>query len=212
MPTRILREGIITSEPVNRLTPQAEIFYRRLMSVADDYGRFHAHPTLIRAACYPLQLERVTEENVKTFISECIQEELLSIYHGGKYLQIWRFKQQRRRQSKFPQPSEPELLIKIKSDTVQLESHLGAAPTPTSPSTPHPTPTHNGHSVERKRWHVKTEREAVQDRIKELRREAGQEYDGGAWRGKLDEPYKSKILKLKASETVLKEEFDNWPI
>ena len=212
MPTRILREGIITSEPVNRLSPQAEIFYRRLMSVADDYGRFHAHPTLIRAACYPLQLDKISEEDVIKSMQEVVNQELVSIYNGGKYLQIWRFKQQRRRQSKFPQPSDPELLIKIKSDTVQLESHLGAAPTTTSYSTPNPHPTRNGHDGERKRWHVKSDRAAVKERIKEVRLEAGQEHEGGAWRGKIEEPFKTKLAKLKAQEAALKDEFDNWPI
>ncbi len=48
MPNRILREGILTSERVNLLSWEAEVFYRRLMSVVDDYGRFHAHPALLR--------------------------------------------------------------------------------------------------------------------------------------------------------------------
>ena len=39
MPSRILREGINTSPKVNALSPMAELFYRRLMTVADDYGR-----------------------------------------------------------------------------------------------------------------------------------------------------------------------------
>lgn len=35
MPSRILREGILTSERVNALAPLEELFYRRLMSVVD---------------------------------------------------------------------------------------------------------------------------------------------------------------------------------
>jgi hypothetical protein len=42
MPVRILREGILTSERVDTLSPAAEVFYRRLMSVVDDFGRFSA--------------------------------------------------------------------------------------------------------------------------------------------------------------------------
>jgi len=112
MPTRILREGIITSEPVNQLSEKAEIFYRRLFSVADDYGRYYAHPSLLRAACYPLQLERVSEADVKRVLSECEANVLLLIYGGGKYLQVVKFNQQTRAESKFPKPTEQEVLNK----------------------------------------------------------------------------------------------------
>jgi hypothetical protein len=44
MPNRELREGILTSERINALTFPAEVFYRRLMSVVDDFGRCPAHP------------------------------------------------------------------------------------------------------------------------------------------------------------------------
>ena len=54
MPNMILREGILTSERVNSLTTEEEIFYRRLISVVDDYGRYYAKPELLRSACFPL--------------------------------------------------------------------------------------------------------------------------------------------------------------
>ena len=77
MPTRILREGIVTSEAVNRLSHESELFYRRLMSVLDDYGRYFAHPSILRAACYPLQLDRVSEADVQRMLSECVANALL---------------------------------------------------------------------------------------------------------------------------------------
>ena len=39
MPNRMIREELLTCEKVNELSFGAEIFYRRLMSVADDFGR-----------------------------------------------------------------------------------------------------------------------------------------------------------------------------
>src|SRR3990167_11311858 len=57
MPNRILREGILSSERINTLSVHAELFYRRLLSVVDDYGRFFAHPALLRSACYPLRVD-----------------------------------------------------------------------------------------------------------------------------------------------------------
>ena len=50
MPTRILRDGILTSERVNLLDWEAEVFYRRLLSVGDDSDysmlapQFFVHP------------------------------------------------------------------------------------------------------------------------------------------------------------------------
>ena len=48
MPNRILREGILTSERIERLDWAEEVFYRRVMSVVDDYGRYYARPALLR--------------------------------------------------------------------------------------------------------------------------------------------------------------------
>ena len=116
MPTRILREGIITSETVNSLSPEAELFYRRLMSVADDYGRYYAHAGILRASCYPLQLENVSESDVKISLEECVNKGLLHTYGDKKYVYIVNFGQQRRSPSKFPEPSKEEMLSNCKSN------------------------------------------------------------------------------------------------
>jgi hypothetical protein len=71
MPNRIVREGVLTSEAVDALSTDAELFYRRLMSVVDDFGLFHANVKLIRAACYPLRLDRVSDDDVRAYIDEC---------------------------------------------------------------------------------------------------------------------------------------------
>ena len=41
------------------------------MSVVDDYGRTDAHPTLLRSACYPLIIDKVSEKDVKKHLTEC---------------------------------------------------------------------------------------------------------------------------------------------
>lgn len=53
MPNRILREGILTSPNVARLGWAEEVFYRRLMSVVDDFGRYYARPALLSACHEP---------------------------------------------------------------------------------------------------------------------------------------------------------------
>jgi hypothetical protein len=106
MPNRILRDGIITSEAVNKLSPAAEVFYRRLMSVVDDYGRYTAHPTLLKAALFPLQLSRVSETDIEEWLRQCV--DLIQLYseEGKDYLAILNFGQRTRTPSKFPAPAE----------------------------------------------------------------------------------------------------------
>ncbi len=122
MPTRILREGILTSERVNKLTVDAELFYRRLMSVVDDYGRYFSHVSILRANCYPMRLEDISEKDIKRYLGECVEAGLIVIYDAGKHLQLLDFHQQTRSKSKFPQPSENELLSKCKADAKQMLS------------------------------------------------------------------------------------------
>jgi hypothetical protein len=120
MPSRIIREGIITSERINALSERAELFYRRLMSVADDYGRYFAHPSILRANCFPLKLTTITEKQITSWLNECIKARLVVIYNEGKHLIMLDFRQQTRAASKFPQPSENDLLIKCSTDVKQM--------------------------------------------------------------------------------------------
>lgn len=109
MPNRILREGILTSERVNALSWEAEVFYRRLMSVVDDYGRYTAHPSLLRAALYPLKLETVRDANLERLLACVVQARLVRVYEvdGKRYLEMLDFRQQvRAKDSKFPAPAE----------------------------------------------------------------------------------------------------------
>jgi len=106
MPSRILREGILTSERVATLNWAEEVFYRRLMSVVDDYGRYTANPKLIRAACYPLIIDKVSDADVGKWMAKCAEAALVSVYpatDGKRYLQISNFRQQTRTTvSKYP--------------------------------------------------------------------------------------------------------------
>ena len=133
MPTRLLREGILTSERVNQLSIQAELFYRRLMSVVDDYGRFFAHPALLRASCYPLKLNQTKEHHISKWLGELSDAGLISVYETGstKYLEMQDFRQRQRYDSKYP---DQKTVLKTVLKTVQQIA------TP-SCDTPTPTPT-----------------------------------------------------------------------
>lgn len=108
MPTRIIREGILTSERINALSERAELFYRRLMSVVDDYGRFPANLTLLRASCYPLKLDSVKEDSIKKHLAEAEDAGLIVLYTvaGKAYLELQDFGQRIQAKSKYPEPPD----------------------------------------------------------------------------------------------------------
>jgi len=105
LPNRIIRDGILTSEAVNKLSWPAEAFYRRLMSVVDDFGRYYANPELLRAGCFPLKLDRVSSPDIVKWIGETREAGLVRVYsvEGKRYLELLNFRQQvRAAKSKFP--------------------------------------------------------------------------------------------------------------
>ena len=123
VPNRILRDGINSSDRIDKLSFGAEILYRRLMSVADDYGRFYASPATVRGACWPTAPEKVKEQDVSRWISECAQGDrpLIRLYqsNGRQFLEITDFGQQVRSKSKFP-----EYDISLQSGCEQVATQL----------------------------------------------------------------------------------------
>ena len=108
MPDRLVRAAILSSDRVNSLSFAAEVFYRRLMSVADDFGRFDGRINVLRAALYAVKLDEVSEVKVSAWMKECQEIGLLLLYSvGGKpYLEILNFRQRTRNQtSKWPCPA-----------------------------------------------------------------------------------------------------------
>ena len=52
MPSRLIRECTRTSVSLAHLTDQAERLFWRLITTADDFGRFEADPDIVRNICY----------------------------------------------------------------------------------------------------------------------------------------------------------------
>lgn len=106
MPNRIIREGWIESPRIDQLTPLAERFFLRLCLRADDFGRYHATPQLLKSNLFPLR-EDVKTAQIEGWLGECVGVGLLTRYeHDGKaFLEIPRFEQRMRAaKSKFPTP------------------------------------------------------------------------------------------------------------
>lgn len=111
MPSRILREGIVDSGPVNSLSHSAEVFYRRLMSVVDDHGRYDGRPVTMRGKLFAHQLDRVSIDDVKSYIAECVTQGLIRVYQvdGKPYVMMFKIGKPRSDKSKFPDP--PEMVV-----------------------------------------------------------------------------------------------------
>lgn len=122
MPNRIIRESILSSEKVALLGWPEEVFYRRLQSVVDDYGRFEANVQLLRARCYPLQTDQVRAADISRWMAACQKAGLILCYEVDRkqYLEVLNFGQQQRSASKFPAPDS-------KCYQVPADAHLGVS-------------------------------------------------------------------------------------
>jgi hypothetical protein len=122
MPNRIIREAILSSEPVALLGWPEEVFYRRLMSIVDDYGRYEANPQLLRSRCYPLQTDAVRVTDITRWLAACQKAGLILDYavQGKRYLQLEKFGQQQRTASKYPAPPASDSAC----DQLLADAHL----------------------------------------------------------------------------------------
>ncbi|MCW1885496.1 hypothetical protein OKA04_12220 [Luteolibacter flavescens] len=96
---------------MDKLSNPDEVFYRRLMSVVDDFGRFDARPAILRSSLYPLRIERVREADIVRSLASCQEAGLIRLYNvdGKGYLTILDFRQQvRAKNSKYPDPPDEE--------------------------------------------------------------------------------------------------------
>lgn len=105
MPNRILRDWT-DSLRFDGLTADAERLFVRLLMKADDYGRYHANPRLVKAGCFPLS-ENLRANTVAAWLTELSDRQLVFCYTSGtgEYLFIPKFGQRlKQSRPKFPPP------------------------------------------------------------------------------------------------------------
>lgn len=127
MPNRIIKESICTSENLNNLSADEEVFFYRLMVNCEDYGRADARPQILRAKCFPLRTEQIKLETIKRWLYALARAKLIILYEvdGRPYLQMttWATHQQiRAKKSKFPGPDDANarlISLEIKCNQIQ---------------------------------------------------------------------------------------------
>lgn len=152
MPTRLLREGILESERVDKIGPMSELFYRRLMSVVDDYGCYTAAVRVLLSRCFPTRPVWADEPLIHTALHECEQAGLIRIYKVNEhyYLEVLDFRQQvRAKNRKYPEFKDGCLAsANHLTNTCYLSPALSSsAPTPTPTPSPHTSSTPNAPAI-----------------------------------------------------------------
>lgn len=111
MPNRIIKESIRTSYEVDGLSYEAEVTFYRLLTLADDFGRFQGDPRVLQSSLFPLR-SSIRSADFTRWIVELARADLTRLYtHKGKpygYFPKWAVHQNTRAtKSRFPEPSGP---------------------------------------------------------------------------------------------------------
>ena len=104
MPNRILRDWT-TSDAIDRLTPEQECTFTRILMAVDDFGRFEADPRLLAARLYPLRIGKTSAQHMHSICDALAKQGIIKVYQveGRKYLQVVKWQNvPRAKTSKFP--------------------------------------------------------------------------------------------------------------
>ncbi|HKN01012.1 MAG TPA: hypothetical protein VJX23_10895 [Candidatus Binataceae bacterium] len=87
----------------------AERMHWRLITVADDFARFNAEPSVLVATCFPLMIREITDKQVEAWLAELITAGVARTYtvsgtRYGYFVNWAKYQQTRAQKSKFPEP------------------------------------------------------------------------------------------------------------
>jgi len=117
MPNRILRDGLRDSERIARLKDGEFRTFVLLITVCDDFGRYHGDPRLVKSGCYPF--DNVNTTRIARDLEGIEKAGLIVVYtsesDGRLYLQMHRWDQRtRQKESRFPS-SDGQATVKRRS-------------------------------------------------------------------------------------------------
>lgn len=89
MPNRIIKESINESKGLSEVSFFAEDLYKRLITYADDYGRFNADYQIILARLYPREIQIVTVDDIEDAMTELIGANKVQFYTSSAKKEIY---------------------------------------------------------------------------------------------------------------------------
>lgn len=132
MPTRLIKESVCTSDTINGLTWFQEVFFYRLITVCDDFGRMDARPPILKGRLFPLK-EDLRSGEIGKALDALQAAGLIQKYmaDGKPYLQIttWEHHQNVRAQKpKYPEPES--ICIQMNTDVYECSRNPNPNPNP----------------------------------------------------------------------------------
>lgn len=126
MPNRLLKEGIVDSSAIDALSAEEEVFFYRLLVVADDYGRMDARLAILKSRCFPLKEHPKMLEKIESYLLSFVSQELVECYQvdGKPYLQILKWEQRIRSKEKYPSPENADKEIIRQTIDSELQTNV----------------------------------------------------------------------------------------
>ena len=132
MPTRLIKESVCTSETLNQLTWFQEVFFYRLITLCDDYGRMDARPAILKGRMFPLK-EELRSSEISKALDALESSGLIRRYEadGKPFLQVttWdRHQNVRAKKSRYPEPAD--ICIQMHTDVSKCSRNPNPNPNP----------------------------------------------------------------------------------
>lgn len=111
MPNRVIKESINESRPLSELSFFSEDLFKRLITYADDYGRFNADYQIILARLYPREIQIVSESDIEDALIELSGAQEIGLYTSVPRKEIYgcfpnwnKHQRVRNSKNKYPDP------------------------------------------------------------------------------------------------------------
>ena len=150
VPNRIIKESICSSDTIEQLELFEEVFFYRLIVNCDDFGRFDARTSILKARLFPLKATNITDETIEATIRKLEEVGLILIYFvdSRPYLQVitWADHQTiRNKRSKYPSVDERNKALEYKCN--QVNTKVSVIQSNPIQSNPNPNPIQKGEQV-----------------------------------------------------------------
>ena len=144
MGNRILKESVLTSRKLSRLSWFEQVMFDHLIVAVDDYGTYFADPVLLAHTLFPRSTD-VTEKMIRDGLKHLEEQKLIFRYtaEGETYLKLvsWE-KHQRLRTTRrqFPAPPEETQTEPVNEPVLSFTPTEETIPQPTSEEITLPVP------------------------------------------------------------------------